>query len=48
MGGPNWSQGNPVGWADVDEFECIEAVHFALDRCAIQHPPLRPRRNNLK
>ncbi|MCA9221837.1 MAG: aldo/keto reductase [Planctomycetales bacterium] len=32
MGGPNWSQGNPVGWADVDEGECIEAVHHALDR----------------
>ncbi len=32
MGGPNWSEGNPVGWADVDESECIDAVHFALDQ----------------
>jgi len=31
MGGKNWSQGNSIGWADVDEFEVKEAIYYALD-----------------
>ncbi len=31
LGGQNWHEGNPVGWADVDEAEAIRAVHWAID-----------------
>jgi myo-inositol catabolism protein IolS len=31
MGGLNWVNGNPNGWADVDEKEITEAVHYAID-----------------
>ncbi len=32
LGGLNWVNGNPNGWADVDEREAAEAVEYALDR----------------
>jgi len=32
MGGPNWNEGIPVGWSDVDENEIREAIFFALDQ----------------
>jgi len=32
LGGPNWSAGTAIGWADVDETEAIRAVHYGLDR----------------
>jgi aryl-alcohol dehydrogenase-like predicted oxidoreductase len=31
LGGPNWSNGQPIGWAEVDEADAIRAVHYALD-----------------
>jgi len=31
LGGPNWSQGAPVGWGDPDEDEAVRAVELALD-----------------
>lgn len=31
MGGPNWSEGNPVGWADVDEDEVLAGIKAGLD-----------------
>ncbi len=31
LGGLNWVNGVPNGWADVDEKEVIAAVHYALD-----------------
>jgi aryl-alcohol dehydrogenase-like predicted oxidoreductase len=31
LGGPNWSEGNPVGWADLDEGEAVRAVELALE-----------------
>lgn len=30
LGGRNWSRGQSVGWADVDEGEAIAAIHDAL------------------
>ncbi len=32
MGGRNWSQGNSIGWADVDESEIKEAIYYGLDK----------------
>ncbi len=32
MGGRNWSNGQPIGWADVDENEIQQAVDFAIDK----------------
>ncbi len=32
LGGPNWKEGTPIGWADVDEDEAIRAVQLGLDR----------------
>lgn len=32
LGGRNWSDGIPVGWAEVDEAEAIRAIHWALDQ----------------
>lgn len=31
MGGPNWRDGNPVGWADVNEDEVTDAIKLGLD-----------------
>lgn len=31
MGGLNWVNGDPNGWADVDESEIKEAINFAID-----------------
>lgn len=31
LGGPNWVDGIPNGWAEVDEGEAIRAVHAAID-----------------
>ncbi|GAB4319832.1 MAG: aldo/keto reductase [Candidatus Sumerlaeia bacterium] len=31
LGGLNWVNGVPNGWANVDEDEAIRAIHFALD-----------------
>ena len=31
LGGPNWNQGRPIGWAEVDENEAIEAVNYAVE-----------------
>lgn len=31
MGGLNWVNGNPNGWANVDENEIKEAIYFAID-----------------
>lgn len=31
MGGRNWSQGNSIGWADVNEEEVKQAIYYALD-----------------
>lgn len=31
MGGPNWSEGNPVGWADVSEDEVMAGIKAGLD-----------------
>ena len=31
MGGLNWVNGDPNGWADVDESEIREAINFAID-----------------
>lgn len=31
LGGLNWVDGTPNGWANVDESECIRAVHAAID-----------------
>lgn len=31
MGGPNWSEGNPVGWADVDEADVLAGIKAGLD-----------------
>jgi aryl-alcohol dehydrogenase-like predicted oxidoreductase len=32
LGGLNWVNGVPNGWADVDEKEAIEAVNFAIEK----------------
>jgi myo-inositol catabolism protein IolS len=32
MGGLNWQNGTSIGWANVDENEIIEAIHYALDK----------------
>ena len=32
LGGLNWADGQPNGWANVDEAECIRAIRLALDR----------------
>lgn len=32
LGGLNWVNGSPNGWANVDEAEAIRAVHHALDK----------------
>jgi aryl-alcohol dehydrogenase-like predicted oxidoreductase len=32
LGGLNWVNGVPNGWANVDEDEAIRAVHYALDQ----------------
>ncbi|MBA2480105.1 MAG: aldo/keto reductase [Planctomycetes bacterium] len=32
LGGLNWVDGNPNGWADVDEAEAIRAINLAQDR----------------
>jgi myo-inositol catabolism protein IolS len=32
MGGLNWVNGDPNGWANVDEKEVAEAINYALDR----------------
>jgi len=32
LGGLNWVNGQPNGWANVDEDEAVRAVHHALDR----------------
>lgn len=31
MGGLNWVNGDPNGWADVDETEITEAINFAIE-----------------
>ena len=31
LGGPNWDEGNPVGWADVDESEAMAALERGLE-----------------
>lgn len=31
MGGPNWNEGVPTGWSNVDENEIREAIYYALD-----------------
>ena len=31
IGGPNWRDGNPVGWGQVDDDESIRAIHAAMD-----------------
>lgn len=31
MGGPNWNEGIPTGWSNVDENEIREAIYYALD-----------------
>lgn len=31
MGGLNWVNGNPNGWANVDEKEIAEAINYAID-----------------
>lgn len=32
MGGLNWVDGKPNGWADVDEKDVRKAIHYALDQ----------------
>jgi aryl-alcohol dehydrogenase-like predicted oxidoreductase len=32
LGGLNWVDGSPNGWANVDEAEAVAAVHLALDQ----------------
>lgn len=32
MGGLNWVNGTPNGWADVDEREIREAIYYAMDK----------------
>jgi myo-inositol catabolism protein IolS len=32
MGGLNWVNGTPNGWANVDETEIAEAINFAIDK----------------
>ncbi len=32
LGGQNWRDGQPIGWADVDEAEAAAAVGYALDQ----------------
>jgi len=32
LGGLNWVNGIPNGWANVDESEAIRAIHYALDQ----------------
>ncbi len=32
MGGLNWVNGNPNGWADVDESEIVEGIRIAIER----------------
>ncbi len=32
LGGLNWVNGSPNGWANVDEDEAIKAIHYALDQ----------------
>ena len=31
LGGPNWSDGQSNGWADIDEADAIRGIHRALD-----------------
>jgi len=31
LGGPNWEDGRPSGWRDIDKKEVIRAVAYALD-----------------
>lgn len=31
MGGPNWAEGNPVGWSDVDESEVMAGIRAGLE-----------------
>ncbi|MBD3390548.1 MAG: aldo/keto reductase [Chitinivibrionales bacterium] len=31
IGGPNWKDGRPDGWAAVDEGEAVSAIRYALD-----------------
>lgn len=31
MGGPNWSEGNPVGWTEVNEDEVLAGIKAGLD-----------------
>ncbi|MDD5067554.1 MAG: aldo/keto reductase [bacterium] len=31
LGGLNWHNGQPSGWADVDEDDAVEAIRYALD-----------------
>jgi aryl-alcohol dehydrogenase-like predicted oxidoreductase len=32
LGGLNWVNGSPNGWANVDEDEAIKAIHYAMDQ----------------
>lgn len=32
LGGLNWVNGTPNGWANVDEADAVRAIHLALDR----------------
>ncbi len=32
LGGQTWRDGQPIGWADVDEADAVAAVHYALDQ----------------
>jgi len=36
MGGLNWVNGSPNGWANVDEKEVTEAINYAID-CGVNH-----------
>lgn len=31
MGGPNWAEGNPVGWTEVDEGDVLAGIRAGLD-----------------
>ncbi len=31
LGGPNWNEGQPIGWADVDEAQAVAAVERGLE-----------------
>ncbi|HEY6435372.1 MAG TPA: hypothetical protein VIY47_02190, partial [Ignavibacteriaceae bacterium] len=32
MGGLNWVNGDPNGWANVDEAEIARAINYAIDQ----------------